>query len=470
MRRPSISGLFNSVCAFGLLILTGCSSLPDSGPSAGDVQGRAVDADQSQRYMVVDISASAIDALRHRGFGSFYSEFGDHKISAESVIGVGDGVTVTIWEAGPGGLFSGTGSQATTVVNSVSTGANSATIPEQVVGRDAGITVPYAGRVHVAGKTTRDVQKVIEQALEGKAIQPQVLVNVTKPVSSSVEVNGEVVTGAQVALSVKGYRVLDVIALTGGVKYPVNEDFVELSRGSKTARIPLITIVNNPRENIYLHPDDAVTVVHDPQTFLAYGALGQNAEIPFQADGISLAQALSKAGGLLDSRSDPRGVFIFRYETESVARQLDPNSLLVRPGRLTPVVYRLRLDDPNSLFLEQSFRIANRDVIYVLRVELALDRAAEGVQHRRRRICACRRWRGHRSGRGIRLPLILQPYRTILFFPSSVVGDPDALARDSGKGQIAAAGKQGPPEADEDRMQLIGMLDSPYVRRASPSR
>ncbi len=32
---------------------------------------------------------------------------------------------------------------------------------------------------------------------------------------------------------------------------------------------------------------------------------------------------------------------------------------------MTPVVYRLDLTDPNSLFLEQSFRIANRDLIYV---------------------------------------------------------------------------------------------------------
>lgn len=48
-----------------------------------------------------------------------------------------------------------------------------------------------------------------------------------------------------------------------------------------------------------------------------------------------------------------------------MARQFDPTSPLIRPGRLTSVVYRLRLDDPNSLFLEQSFQIANRDVIYV---------------------------------------------------------------------------------------------------------
>lgn len=145
----------------------------------------------------------------------------------------------------------------------------------------------------------------------------------------------------------------------------MNETFVELTRGSKTSRIPLITIINNPRENIYLHPNDDLTLVRDPQTFIAYGATGQNAEIPFEADGITLAQALSKAGGLQDNRSDPRGVFVFRYETEAVARQLDPSSTVVYSGRLTPVVYRLNLADPNSLFMEQTFRMANRDLVYV---------------------------------------------------------------------------------------------------------
>ena len=48
-----------------------------------------------------------------------------------------------------------------------------------------------------------------------------------------------------------------------------------------------------------------------------------------------------------------------------MARRFDPNNPQVETGRSTPVVYRLDLSDPNSLFMEQSFQIANRDVIYV---------------------------------------------------------------------------------------------------------
>ena len=152
-------------------------------------------------------------------------------------------VTVTIWEATSGGLFS-----APIVADKIGAGSNSAMIPEQVVGRDGGITVPYGGRIHVAGKTTRAVQATVEKALEGKAIEPPVLISVSRPVSNSVSVGGEVTAGARIPLSVKGDRLLDVLAAAGGVRAPVNETFVELSRGSTTSRMPLLTIIATPRK------------------------------------------------------------------------------------------------------------------------------------------------------------------------------------------------------------------------------
>ena len=65
----------------------------------------------------------------------------------------------------------------------VSTGSRSVTIPDQVVGADGGISVPFAGRVPVAGRSTVDVQHEIEQRLAQKAIEPQVIVTITKSVT-----------------------------------------------------------------------------------------------------------------------------------------------------------------------------------------------------------------------------------------------------------------------------------------------
>ena len=130
-----------------------CSSLPNSGPSAQDVVQKQAGASPSaggpdqQRYELIDINASVADVMRHRSSTSFAARFGDKKMSREPVIGVGDSIVVTIWEASSGGLFS-----SSAVAGQVGSGSNSAQIPEQVVGRDGGITVPYAGRIRVSGQ------------------------------------------------------------------------------------------------------------------------------------------------------------------------------------------------------------------------------------------------------------------------------------------------------------------------------
>jgi polysaccharide biosynthesis/export protein len=365
VRINGVSRVGSLSSGFALLVLAGCSSVPTSGPSASDVVQQS-SAELTQKYEFVDIDASVVEKLRLRPPDSLLAHFGDYRQSVEPLIGVGDTVSVTIWEASAGGLFSGP-----LVADKFTTGSNSATIPEQTVGRDGSISVPYAGRVRVVGHTTQDVQRVIEKALEGKAIQPQVLLNVTHSVSNTVTVTGEVANGARVPLSVRGDRLLDVIAVAGGVRAPVNETYVELSRGSTSVRVALSRVIADPREDIYMRPNDVLTLIRDPQTFIAYGATGRNAEIPFDAEGITLAQALAKAGGLLDFRSDPQGVFIFRYEPENVARALRPDSPLIQRGRPTPIVYRLDLREASSMFAAQSFHIVNRDFLYVSNAPLA---------------------------------------------------------------------------------------------------
>jgi polysaccharide export outer membrane protein len=315
----------------------------------------------SKPYDVIDIDPSTIDVLSRRPRSSFALRFGDHRPSVEPVIGVGDMITVTIWEASSGGLFS-----SPAALERVSAGANSATIPEQVVGRDGAISVPYAGRVHVAGRTPRAVQEVVEHALEGKAIQPQVLVTDNKPVSATVTIGGEgVATSQRVPLSVKGDRLLDVVAEVGGVRLAVNEIVVVLQRNGVTERVPLQRVTVDSRENIFMRPGDVLTLVRDPQTYFMYGATSANGEVPFGSDQLTLTQALVKVGGLADYRSDAHGVFVFRLEQPSTYRELRPDSTLAARDGLIPVVYHLDLTNPNSLFMEQRFQIAPHDLLYV---------------------------------------------------------------------------------------------------------
>ena len=352
-----------STACIATVAMSGCTLLPAAGPTAQAIQAGAEVAGTGggllARYEIIDVTPAVIEALRGRPLDSLLASFGDHRPSAEPLIGIGDMVAVSIWEAGSGGLFSGP-----LVADRFSAGSKSALIPEQPVGRDGSISVPYAGRISVAGRRPQDVQALIENELAGKAIQPQVLVSVTKPISQTVTVTGEAVAGARLPLTGHGDRLLDVLAAAGGVRSPVSETFVRLSRGPVTATVPLTTVVSNPKENIYLRPNDVLTLVRDPQTFLAVGALGNATELPFQADGITLAQALAKARGLSDFQADPAGTFIFRFEPAAIVRRLAPGSKLTGTP-LVPVVYRIDMRDPNSLFTAQAFRMRNRDLLYV---------------------------------------------------------------------------------------------------------
>jgi polysaccharide export outer membrane protein len=340
-------------------LLVGCSAVPTVGPSANDVV-QETSATFDQRYEVIDIDSPTIDILKQRHPDDSLASFGDYRPSVDPRIGIGDSVSVTIWEAAAGGLFS-----APLLTDRFTTGSKSATLPDQVVGRDGSISIPYGGRVRVAGRTIVEVQNAIEAALQGKAIQPQVLVNLTHPASNTVTVVGDSSGGAVVPLSVKGDRILDVIAAAGGIHTPINETFIQLTRGSRVARVPMTRVTSDPRENIFMRPNDVLALIHDPQMFMAYGATGSNSEIRFDADGINLAQAISKAGGLLDYRADPEGVFVFRFEPASVVRALRPDSPLLEASQQIKVVYRLNLRDPANLFLSQQFRIFNGDLIYV---------------------------------------------------------------------------------------------------------
>jgi polysaccharide export outer membrane protein len=101
------------------------------------------------------------------------------------------------------------------------------------------------------------------------------------------------------------------------------------------------------------------------------GATGNNNELPFEATGINLAQALGRVGGLRDDRADIRGVFLFRLEDPAkLGPQMPVNARLTPDGKL-PVIYRLDLKDPGSIFAAQSFPMRNKDVLYISNAPLA---------------------------------------------------------------------------------------------------
>lgn len=285
-----------------------------------------------------------------------------------ALIGNGDALEITLWEAPPAVLF---GSAPTGLLSSAIGATQSLSQPGQVVDANGRISVPFAGSIQAAGRTPAEIESDIVARLRGKAHQPQASVRVARNQATNANVVGDVASGGRIPLSPKGERILDVLASAGGAKNPVSKTMIQLTRGDRVASMPLEAVIQNPQQNVIVQPDDVVTVYFQPYSFTAMGATGSNNELPFEATGITLSQALGRVGGLRDDRADIRGIFLFRLEDPAaLGSQLPPNARLTPDGRL-PVIYRLDLKDPGSFFVAQSFPMRNGDLLYASKAPLA---------------------------------------------------------------------------------------------------
>ncbi|MFZ1103158.1 MAG: polysaccharide biosynthesis/export family protein [Hyphomicrobiaceae bacterium] len=361
------------LCATLAAQLSGCSALPSSGPHHYDIAEGAASVLLSDpttvafNYVMLDINRLVLDNVVAIGPGSFFRTFGKgHGPPPVIRIGAGDVVQVSIFESTSGGLF-------IPPEAGVRPG-NFVTLPVQEVDRSGTITVPYAGLVPAVGRTVPEVQKDIEERLAKRAIEPQVVVTLVERNASEVTVVGDVVSVAnRFKIRPGGERVLDMISKASGLKYPGYELFVTLQRGKQRTTVYFPTLVNSPKENIYVAPGDTIYVFREQQKFLAIGAVGSagqtsglTGQFAFEQERLSLNEAIAKAGGLLDFRANPGQVFLYRIEHREMLERMQVDLSAFPPEQTNiPVVYRANFRDPSSFFFAQGFPMRHRDVIYV---------------------------------------------------------------------------------------------------------
>jgi polysaccharide export outer membrane protein len=376
MRAAGLAG-----CALGGLVLAACG-LPTDGPRGEAIERTAsvtaLPPSKPLPYCLVPITPLVTDVAGHhidRLAGRFAERGGPPKV----LIGTGDVISVTLYESAAGGLFF-------PIEGGLHAG-NFLTLPPQIVDEKGDITVPYAGQIRARGHTAQEIQQKIVDALKDRALEPQAVVSVVERRNALITVLGTgggataagAVAGAgatlgggvtggggstRVPASLSGERVLDVIARAGGLSSAAQDTWVLVNRNQKVAIAPFEALVYEPANNIFVYPQDVVFLYREPQTFLAFGATGHQGQVPFDTWRISLAEALAKAGGLLDDHAEPRWMFLFRAERQKVAQELDPRCA-VTDGAFVPVIYELDLRNPASMFLATQFPMRNKDVLYV---------------------------------------------------------------------------------------------------------
>jgi polysaccharide biosynthesis/export protein len=357
--------LFALAALASAILTAGCDTLliPSSGPNA--VVVRSQDTWHGPPYGYVTLSPQAVQILEEFGPRSLTGIFGDHRPPPEITFGIGDVISVSIFEAAAGGLF-------IPAEASVRPG-NFVTLPNQPIDTKGFISVPYAGLVPAAGKTPAQVEKEIVDRIKNRAIEPQAVVALVTQNTSLITVIGETnnlitsVTG-RIPAQPAGEHLLDVITRAGGLRDQGQDLWVTLERHNKRATVPFGALLYEPGNNIWAWPGDTIYLYKEPQTFLAFGATGVQGQFQFSAGTaasawrMTLAEGVAAASGLLDLQADPGSVFLFRREPRELAEKLGVDCSKM-DGPTVPIVYSVSFADPAGYFLATRVQLHNKDVI-----------------------------------------------------------------------------------------------------------
>jgi polysaccharide export outer membrane protein len=297
----------------------------------------------------------------------------------------GDLVSVSVYETGTSPLFGGGAkSSSSSTPNPADSSAQAATLPPQTIEQDGQILVPFVGRVRIAGRTPSQAADEIARRLSTQTVRPEVIVSVGNFNGNAITVGGEVTKAGIVPLTLKGERLLDVVAQAGGPRYPAHQIDVRVIRGATTATIPLQHVLANPSDNIIMKPADTVVLVKNPKTFVVLGAAQKVSQYEMQTDRVTLAEGIALAGGTLDAAGDLGAIYLLRSEPTALARAVvASNEAGVDVGYVPPpetgllsasqtrVMYRIDLTKAGGYFFAQNVSLRDKDIVLVANAEAA---------------------------------------------------------------------------------------------------
>jgi polysaccharide biosynthesis/export protein len=347
----------------GVAALGGCSSLPDSGPTTSAIADGATTVGVAEtgqlgfNYALLDVSQNVLPYVSEDG-QSLAQTFGLGRAPAPEIrVGVGDIISLTIFESTSGGLF---------IPNDAgSRPGNYVQLPNVTIDRTGVLSVPYAGSVPAIGRTLRDIESDIVKRLSSRAIEPQVMVTMVTQHSTDVAVVGHVNAPGKFSIQPGGERILDLIARAGGLKKEPYQSSVTVQRGARRATVAFDALVTRPAENIYVGINDTIYVYGEAKSYVAIGATGQQQKYDFGTEKLSLAEAVGQAGGLLDSRADPGQVFVYRLENRKALEKIGVDVTKFGEAKEIPTIYRTNMRESASLFASRSFQMRDKDVLYV---------------------------------------------------------------------------------------------------------
>ncbi|MAM39882.1 MAG: capsule biosynthesis protein [Erythrobacter sp.] len=328
--------------------LSGCATLPSSGPTGSQIRSSAKEAAAGSPISLVEVR-SAADVPPPPKVALPLSTLAQTQATPTDMVGPGDILDISIYEAGVT-LFASSSAASMSPAGS-DLGVQVQKLPPTRIDDQGDITIPYVGTMHVAGQTTGAIESAIRKALLRLSQNPQVLVTLNEAITNSIIVGGEVSKPGRLVLHTNRESLSDVIALAGGYRGDSKDLMVRIMRGQSTADVRINDLIENPDLDVAIRPGDRLMLVDDPRTYSILGASGRVQQIAFSRSSVSLAEAVANAGGTDAGVGDPAAIFLFRYVKDEQGNEI-------------PRVYHLNMMETSAYFLAQKFTMQDKDVLY----------------------------------------------------------------------------------------------------------
>ncbi|MEM5437024.1 polysaccharide biosynthesis/export family protein [Paraburkholderia diazotrophica] len=223
----------------------------------------------------------------------------------------------------------------------------------QTVAPDGTIYFPFVGRIRASGKTTAQIREELATKLVPYIRNPQVDVRVLSYRSQKVQVTGDVKSPGPLAMSDVPLTLVDAITRSGGSTADADLQRVRLTRKNRLYVLDANGLLDrgDTTQNVMLEAGDIVNVPDrtDSRIFVM-GEVKTPMPVTMIKGTLTIADALTQAGGILDTDANPRQIYVMRG---------------MKDKPTTPDVYRLDMTQPDAIMLSSQFQLQPMDVVYV---------------------------------------------------------------------------------------------------------
>jgi len=223
----------------------------------------------------------------------------------------------------------------------------------QTIAADGTIYFPFVGRIRAAGKTVGELRDQLATGLVRYIRNPQVDVRVLSYRGQKVQVTGEVKTPGPLAVSDVPLTLVDALTRSGGTTADADIQRVRLTRNNKLYVLDANRMLDagDTTQNVMLQNGDVINVPDRSNSrIFVMGEVKTPIQLPMLKGRLTIADALTQAGGILDTDANPRQIFVMRG---------------MREHPTTPDVYRLDMTQPDAIMLSAQFQLQQMDVVYV---------------------------------------------------------------------------------------------------------